>query len=265
MTTGDPHYQALLAHLSYYETTLQTPRYAAPKRLLRHGAKVYSQNDEDGILQEIFRRIGVNRRTFVEFGVQDGGECNTLLLLSSGWSGLWMEASAVYEAAIRERFDLFLRNEQLTCRQAFITAGNINELMSDCAPDLDLLSIDIDYNDYWIWKALTVVRPRVVVIEYNASLKPPLSLAAPYGEDRRWDGSNFHGASLKALEKLGAEKGYSLVGCCFSGVNAFFVRDDLTADHFHAPFTAEEHYEPPRYFLKYAAGHRPGIGRYVEV
>ena len=262
--TGDDD-QATLGFLTYYENTLRTPRYAAPKRLLGHGAKVYSQNDEDGILQEIFRRIGVGGRSFAEFGVQDGRECNTLLLLTTGWSGLWLEASPVFAAAIRERFDLFIGHGQLECREAFVTAENINELLGSLDPDLDLLSIDIDYNDYWVWQALTAIRPRVVLVEYNAALKPPLSVAAPYDAARRWAGDNFFGASLKALEKLGRAKGYRLVGCCFSGVNAFFVREDLVGDRFHAPYTAEAHYEPPRYFMRYLVGHRSGVGRYVPV
>ncbi|MEQ9121213.1 MAG: hypothetical protein RIM80_01410 [Alphaproteobacteria bacterium] len=254
-----------LAHLTYYETTLTRPRYREPKRIVRHGAKVYSQNDEDGILQEIFRRIGVANRGFAEFGVQDGGECNTVLLLTSGWSGLWLEAEAAYHPLIRDRFRPFIEIGQLEAREATVTAENVDDLLGGLDPDLDLLSIDIDYNDYWVWRALTAIRPRVVTIEYNASLKPPLSLAAPYAADAAWDGGNFYGASLKALEKLGREKGYRLVGCCFSGVNAFFVRDDVAGDRFQPPFTAENHYEPPRYFMRYLQGHRPGYGRYVQV
>ena len=102
-----------LAHLTYYEATLARPRYRQPKRIVRHGAKVYSQNDEDGILQEIFRRIGMTNREFAEFGVQDGGECNTVLLLTSGWSGLWLEAEPAYHPLIRDRFRPFIDIGQL--------------------------------------------------------------------------------------------------------------------------------------------------------
>jgi hypothetical protein len=87
-----------------------------------------------------------------------------------------------------------------------------------------------------------------------------------YNPEWSWRGDSYYGASLKALEKLGVDKGYRLVGCSLSGVNAFFVRDDLCGDHFHAPYTAEEHYEPPRYFLcRTLAGHPPGFGPYVTV
>ena len=81
-----------------------------------------------------------------------------------------------------------------------------------------------------------------------------------------WNGSNYFGASLEALVKLGQEKGYRLVGCSFSGANAFFVRNEFAGDHFLDPATAEEHYEPPRYFFgRLTAGHRPQTGPYVAV
>ena len=78
-----------------------------------------------------------------------------------------------------------------------------------------------------------------------------------------WDGSNFSGASLGALAALGHEKGYALVGCSLAGVNAFFVREDLVGESFCAPFSAENHYEPPRYFLYHRPGHRRGWGAFV--
>ena len=109
------------------------------------------------------------------------------------------------------------------------------------------------------------MRPRVVVIEYNATLRPPLSLTVPYGANTFWDGTNYVGASLEALVRLGRTKGYRIVGCCIAGVNAFFVRDDLCADHFIEPATSEEHYEPARYFFSAQSGHPPRLGPYVEV
>ncbi len=237
--TGDPKL-GLLAYLTYYENTLRTSRYAHPKRLVRYGAKAYSQNDEDGILQELFSRIGTTNRQFVEFGVQGGGECNSLLLLTSGRPGTWLDAESAFEARIRDRFGIFLSTGQLGFQLAQVTVGNVNQLFAAIHPNLDLLSIDIDYNDNWVREALTVIWPRVVAIEHSESLKPPLSLAAPYGADNRWTGDNYFGASLKALENFGCSKGYKLV-------------------------SAENHYEPPRYFMQNPVGHRPGIGRYVQI
>ena len=146
-------------------------RYADP-RCLTHGYRCTSQNDEDGIIDEIFRRIGTTNRQFVEFGVETGVENNTLALLLAGWSGLWIEADAAAVANIRVNLREPLDAERLRVVQAFVTAEIIEELLVRGAvpPEPDLLSIDIDGNDYWVWKAIDKVRPRVVMIEYNASL-----------------------------------------------------------------------------------------------
>ncbi len=248
---------------SAIHSLLLEPRYSEKGRLLRHGAKVFSQADEDGILAEIFHRIGNRGRTFVEFGVGNGLECNSAWLVMQGWRGLWIEQAHVHCEAIRKSFSSLLGNEALILIQERITSENINRLIASAFPvsEIDLLSIDIDYNDYWIWKAIEVVTPRVVVIEYNASWIPPASITVPYDADRKWNGTNYFGASLGALTKLGAEKGYALVGCTLSGVNAFFVRNDLLSDKFHAPGSAEEHYEPPRYYLcSLPSGHPPTVG-----
>jgi hypothetical protein len=116
--------------------------------------------------------------------------------------------------------------------------------------DIDLLSIDIDGNDYWVWQSITVVEPRVVVIEYNARYPPGLSWIMPYNPRNQFWDDGYFGASLSALEELGRQKGYVLVGCDFTGTNAFFVRQGLANGKFCAPFVAENHYEPPRYFLR---------------
>jgi len=253
----------------FWTETLAQPRYADPKRLLRHGFKVYSQHDEDGIIQEIFRRVGVSNRTFIEFGVETGIECNTVKLLIEGWRGLWIEANAQSGKAIGSTFAEFTKDRRLTLLQSFVTAENIDALIGNAGlqGEIDLLSIDIDFNDYWVWKAIATISPRVVVIEYNAGLRPPLSLTVPYQPNRAGDGTNYFGASLEALVRLGKTKAYRLVGCNISGSNAFFVREDLCADHFLEPATAEEHYEPPRHFfsLLFAGPHAPKPGPYVTV
>jgi hypothetical protein len=254
--------------LQYREAELGKPRYAEPKRLLRSGFKLYSQNDEDGILEEIFRRIGHGDGRFVEFGVQNGFECNSAKLLIEGWQGLWIELNAQSAARIREHFHSFIAAGSLMFRHERVTAENIDALLvqTGFTGDIDFLSIDIDFNDYWVWKAVEAARPRVVSIEYNASLRPPLSLVVPYSSDSAWNGGNYFGASLEALVRLAAKKGYRIVGCCFAGVNAFFVREDLCGDLFLDPATSEEHYEPPRYFANLmTSGHSGRPGRYVEV
>lgn len=251
------------------EQLLALPRNQDPLRLLRHGFKTYSQADEDGIIQEIFRRIGETDRRFVEFGVTTGLECNTLKLLVEGWSGLWMEASPPPVKQIQQTHRSWIEAGKLVVRESFVTAENIDDLLagSGFTGDIDLLSIDIDFNDFWVWKAIEVVKPRVVVIEYNAIWRPPLAVTVAYDAKAVPRTSQYGGASLSALVKLGHEKGYSLVGCSMSGVNAFFVRQDLCADRFLDPATAENHYEPARHYLRYwhASGLQPAIGPLVTI
>src|SRR5215831_15708931 len=219
-------YAMQLEVLRAWEEEMAKPRHADPKRLLRYGFKTYAQNDEDGIIQEIFRRVGAASRTFVEFGVERGSECNSVKLLVEGWRGLWIEGARENADAIRRRFAPFIGSRRLMLVAEFVTAENIDTLLGQAGinGELDLLGIDIDYNDYWVWKAITAVRPRVVVIEYNASLRPPLSFTVPYDPDAGWDGSNYYGASLEALVRLGRDKGYRIVGCSVAGVNAFARR-----------------------------------------
>jgi len=106
--------------LRYWADELATPRHADPKRLLRYGFKTYSQSDEDGIIQEIFNRIGTSNRTFVEFGVESGIECDSVKLLVEGWRGLWLEGSATRITQIRKNFQAFLDERRLAVNEAFV-------------------------------------------------------------------------------------------------------------------------------------------------
>lgn len=257
--------EALLRKLVQIQTLAQlaaTPRFQDPLRLLASGYKVYSQNQEDGMIAEIFRRIGETSRRFVEFGVEDGLECNSAFLLLQGWTGAWIEGSPQSAERARSAF----KDYAIEVVNSYITVQNADEMILRLSggEELDLLSIDIDTIDYWIWDAIKTARPRVVVIEYNAALPPFIKMTVANNPSMVWDGSNFTGASLGALEALGRAKGYSLVGCSVAGVNAFFVRDDLVDGKFCAPFTAENHYEPPRYEMTGSVGHRAGMGPWVE-
>jgi hypothetical protein len=259
---------AMLEKERYVAELLSAERYRDPRRLESHGFKVYSQNDEDGIIAEIFRRIGSPARTFVEFGVEHGLESNTMYLLLQGWRGLWIEGNEKSVAHIRSRFNDVIQANRLSVTHSFITRDNINLTIGSFAQgEIDLLSIDIDGNDYHIWEAVEIIRPRLVVIEHNSKFPPPISIAPAYAPHRVWQHDDYMGASLEAIVRLGTRKGYSLVGCNIIGINAFFVRDDLVEDKFAPPFTDENHYHPPRYFLSrlYTAGHKPTWGQYVEV
>ena len=243
---------------------LKSERYQDARCLARFEHQVYSQNGEDGIIAEIFRRIGVTTRSFVEIGVGDGRENNTAFLLSQGWTGAWLDGDRRCARAIRTSFSTALSSARLKFTEGFITAENVKGLLAAASAPLepDLMSIDIDRNTYYIWEALGKYRPRVVVVEYNATMPAGLDWKVRYAADKWFDGSFYYGASLKAFENLGKSRGYSLVGCDVCGVNAFFVRDDLLGDKFTGPYTAENHYEPPRYWLIRTAGHPRGFGEF---
>ncbi|HEY0394291.1 MAG TPA: hypothetical protein VGD01_07320 [Candidatus Elarobacter sp.] len=242
------------------------PRYDSPKRLTRFGWRVFSQGDEDGIIHEIFARIGTTNRRFLEIGAGDGLENNTAYLLASGWSGTWIEADPARIRDILANAAPAIAEERLAVVGAAVTPENADDLIRDSGlgGEIDLLSLDIDGNDYHVLERLDAVRPRAVVLEYNASYRPPVRWIMRYDPSHRWDGTIHYGASLAAYEDLMRERGYLLVGCGLTGVNAFFVRADLAGDAFASPFDAETHFEPPRYQLidelRTVSGHPPRAG-----
>ncbi|NDE82610.1 MAG: hypothetical protein EB051_03215 [Chlamydiia bacterium] len=185
--------------------------------LPQHEKKVFSQNGEDGILDAIFNIIGETNRYYVEFGTENGYECNTRYLRETrNWTGLLMDGG--YE------------NKSINLHQEFITAENINYLFKkhNVPNQFDLLSIDIDFNDWYIWHAIEAsYQPRVVVIEYNATHLPNEDRIVIYKPKGQWDGTNYFGASILALYNLGLHKGYSLVYANANGVNLFFIRNDV--------------------------------------
>jgi hypothetical protein len=235
------------------------PRFGDPLRLLRHAFQVCSQNGEDGMIHEIFRRIGTTNRVFVEVGVGDGRENNTSFLLSQGWRGFWFDGNDWFLKVISNRPDL--PEGCLKWLVSFVSKENIASLFGQLGvpSEFDLLSLDIDQNTYYAWEGAKSFRPRVVVVEYNAVIPPDIDWKVHYDQKRNWDATQNFGASLKAYEVLGRRLGYSLVGCDFIGVNAFFVRGDLVAGLFAEPFTSENHYEPPRYALSHRRGHRAAL------
>jgi len=233
-------------------TLLAHPSLDDPLRLERHGGKTYSQHDEDGIIAEIFRRIGAPHRTFVEFGCGDGLENNTACLLSQGWRGLWMDGGDKNAAGIRAAYLHLIKHGLLKFEQAYVDRDNVDRLIAGAGlgTEIDLLSIDVDGNDYHLWEAVRSVSARVVVIEYNCKFIPPHDWCMAYDPTHMWNGSDLMGASLAALSRLGEAKGYQLVGCNITGANAFFVRRDLARDKFAQPASAAHLYQPSRYRLQ---------------
>jgi hypothetical protein len=218
--------------------------------LKQYGRKSHSQNDEDGIIEAIFQDISPHSKYFVEFGIgpnwldkdySGGLEGNCVELLKKGWSGLMMDGQE--------------HPSSFNVKQEFLTPFNINSILRkhSVPHDVDLISIDVDGQDLWIWLALQY-RPLLFIIEFNPNfLSLHDSVSVVLDPAFRWDGTKYYGASLGALIKIGKEKGYKLIYA--NTVNAFFVRADCLAnsddfseeelfvsldqhhhDHFHRPW-----------------------------
>jgi len=243
---------ALIKLLAADVLFLRQPR--DPKHIVRAPTHAYSQNYEDAIIAEIYSRIGERSRIFVEIGIETGVECNTRALLECGWTGVWIDANPAAIEVAKSNMAPYLKKGTLKIVEAMIAKDNVQEILSiqlDNRP-IDFLSVDVDYNTSHIWRAIGATA-RVSCIEYNPAFPPNVEWEVPYDPDSMWDGTNRYGASLKTLERIGREKGLALVGCDFHGVNAFFVKESECGDKFLAPYTAEQHFEPPRYPL---VGHR---------
>jgi hypothetical protein len=193
--------------------------------------KVFSQFGDDGIIQYLIRKVDVRSRTFIELGVGDYREANTrFLLVNNGWRGLVCDGDA--DAVRRIRRSTTHWQYQLDTSDAFLNRDNVNALFEGhgFTGELGLLSIDLDGVDYFVWEAISAVRPTVVVIEYNAVFGSKLAVTVPYdGEFRRFSAHHsglFWGASLRAMHTLAVRKGYALVGCNSAGNNCYFVASD---------------------------------------
>jgi hypothetical protein len=184
-------------------------------------------------------------------------ENNTTYFLSQGWKGWWVDGDTSALERIKKTFWQPVARGDLVVRQSLVTAENIAATLAalQVPAEFDLFSLDIDRNTYFVWRALKHLRPRVVVIEYNSTYPPQGEWTVEYRPDFVYNCTSYMGANLKAYERLGAELGYALVGCELAGINAFFVRRDLCGDKFAEPFTAENHFEPSRYFLLRRDGH----------
>lgn len=197
-----------------------------------HEFRVFSQNGEDGVIQFLLSHVGVENKLFVEFGVGDYSEANTrFLALHDRWSGLVLDRNA-RDLTRLKRDPTFWRYD-ITAVSSFITKENIDDLLTanGMTGEIGLLSIDVDGNDYWIFEAISVIRPAIVIIEYNHRFGPDRAVTVPYDPgftlDRAHHSHIYYGASLRALCLLADRKGYAFVGCESFGVNAFFVRRDL--------------------------------------
>ncbi len=231
-----PSSKAELVQIWMHYRNLAAQRLPLPK-VSETGFRVYSQTDEDGIVLFLFAVAGAASRVIVEIGTGNATECNGAnLAINFGWHGLFVDGNA---AAIVDGRQLYSRHPDTRVYPpvfvaSTVTAENTNEVVGKAGfqGEIDLLSIGIHGMDYWVWKAIDCVKPRVVVVEANAALGGERSLVVPYRPDFTIPAGHpyYHGAALPALVKLAHEKGYRLVGTNRFGSNAFFVRNDCVPD-----------------------------------
>ncbi|WP_175699768.1 FkbM family methyltransferase [Burkholderia ambifaria] len=189
---------------------------------------LYAQGTEEGILARLMERIAPVNRFCVDIGASDGlRNSNTARLLhEQDWAGVLVEGSAYRFGKLAAHY---AGAERVRLYHDRVQPDTVDRLLADAntPADFDLLSIDIDGNDYWVWRGLQAFQPRIVVIEYNPYYTPPERWVMCFNPDHEWDGSTYYGASLESLVHLGRRKGYELVCCDDMGNNAFFVRQDL--------------------------------------
>jgi hypothetical protein len=200
-----------------------------PYDLLSERFGYRSQNEEDGLLLALFKRIGTTDRRCVEIGCGLNGGNSGFLVGECGWSGLMVDADRHKIDTIKIRY----AGHAVIANKHRVTRENINTIveMHGFAGPLDFLSLDIDGNDYWVWEALTACSPRVVALEFNWLFGPERSVSIPYDPEFRLDRvptRAYRGASLSALTHLAQRKGYRLVAS--ERVNAFYMRNDVAPD-----------------------------------
>lgn len=188
-----------------------------------------SQKGEDGLLDKLFNELKISSGYFCEFGAGDGmSNCNTYFFRQNGWSGLYIELS---EKLFKSLQGVCQNNSNISLINGKISLEENETLdyyleLADAPKDFDLLSIDIDGNDLWIWKSLKNYSPKAVIVEYNSQYPSRGSFTIPYDKDHSFQNNDYYGASAGAFNKLAIEKGYSLVGYT-AGLNLIFVRNDL--------------------------------------
>lgn len=247
------HLQQLRDHLA---TT--TPEHPA-----MHGFKVFSQADEDGIIEYLLDLLpsSASTKTFIEVGCGDGIENNSHYLLLRGYRGVWVDGSPENIGRIHSQLGRY-DSRRLLISQSFIDLDNIKALTAEWlafvgTSEPDFLSLDIDGNDAYVLLAmLELTNPRIICVEYNAKFPPTLAISTSYDKHRIWSGDDYQGASLGYFCRILTD--YSLVACNLAGTNAFFVRNDLK--HHYPQHSIEALYQPFRSELcLLQPGHRPSL------
>ena len=222
-----------LVEKSHVESILRDPKYSDRHRLEKFGFSCTSPNDEDGILVEIFNRIGIKQKSFFEVGIENGLRNRTLYFLLAGWHGAWGGIGIDNSKSIQEKFQFYISNDILKLSNFSVTPTNVNDIAADLdvQDNVDLFSVDMPGIDYFVFENIEF-RPRVVVLQYNGLFPPPHRICQAFDPDYVYDPATYTGASLQSLVDLTASRGYKLVATNLIGLSAFFVRDDLYSSDF---------------------------------
>lgn len=195
-----------------------------------HKRQVHSQSGEDGIIEKIFETLEIKNGWYCEFGAGDGNWiCNTRKLREEGWKGVLIEGDAESFNNLKTNYgshpDVSIIESYVSCEPG----ESLDDLLSstDIPSDFDILSIDVDGNDLWIWKSLKKYEPKVVVVEYNPHYNPADSFTIKYDPSHRFNSDNYYGATAGAFNKLAEEKGYKLIGST-GGLNLFYCKKELS-------------------------------------
>lgn len=188
--------------------------------------KLFSQNEEDGMVLALLQTAGITNRTFVEIGSGGSGGNSGMLSREFGWRGVMVDYDRDNIVRAERKFG---GNPRVAFEHLEVKPDNVDDLLerNNLTGEVDFFSLDIDSFDYWVLKAMSACRPRVMVLEYNAHFGPEASLTIAPDADLSTAPKGLHGASLAALTKLAAEKGYRLLACDPTGTNGFYLRNDL--------------------------------------
>ena len=231
----------------------------APVDFSKYERSVFSQHGEDGVIEKIFELIEPTGDSpfVIEFGAHDGVTNSNArnLILNKGWSALLIEGDEKRAAELEKNYADY---PNVTTLQAWIYPGNIEILFEENgAPrEPDLMVIDIDSNDYYVWRVMHEFRPKVVMIEAHPAFHPPQLMVINFHPMNYWT-KGYSGASLQSLYNLAKKKGYELIYSMSYGPNAFFV-DKKYYDRFgiedNSPATLFQMWKAPKSKMSFSKG-----------
>ncbi len=216
--------------------------------LTQYEKKLSTKNGvvEEGVIKHIFEKIEPTHHFAIEFGAGNGVDHTFVRrLIENNWYSLLIEGG---EKLGTELVQNYKGHPKVKAIKSFVTVENIESLFTQASVprDFDFLLIDIDGIDYWIWKAITAYRPKVVCIEFNSGMGPDLHFTVDYQPSFCWQGDDYVGASFATLCQLAQEKGYELIHCTSSGDNLIFVLKEF-ADRFERLANISDYFQMPQY------------------